>query len=51
MPAIHSLLTVHAHPDDETIATGGVMARYARAGHRDAVGDDVHGARGRRRDR
>jgi hypothetical protein len=30
----HSLLTVHAHPDDETIATGGVMARYARAGYR-----------------
>ena len=34
MPAMHSLLTVHAHPDDETIATGGVMARYARAGYR-----------------
>lgn len=30
----HSLLTVHAHPDDETISTGGVMARYSRAGHR-----------------
>lgn len=34
MPAVHSLLTVHAHPDDETISTGGVMARYSRAGHR-----------------
>jgi len=34
MPARHSLLAVHAHPDDETIATGGVMARYARAGDR-----------------
>jgi LmbE family N-acetylglucosaminyl deacetylase len=34
MPVRHSLLTVHAHPDDETIATGGVMARYSRAGHR-----------------
>jgi N-acetyl-1-D-myo-inositol-2-amino-2-deoxy-alpha-D-glucopyranoside deacetylase len=34
MPEIHSLLTVHAHPDDETISTGGVMARYSRAGHR-----------------
>jgi mycothiol conjugate amidase Mca len=27
-------MTVHAHPDDETIGTGGVMARYSRAGHR-----------------
>ena len=37
MPAMsfaHTLLTVHAHPDDETIATGGVMARYSRTGHR-----------------
>ncbi len=34
MPAVHSLLTVHAHPDDETIATGGVMSRYSRADHR-----------------
>ncbi len=34
MPPVHSLLLVHAHPDDETIATGGVMARYSRAGHR-----------------
>lgn len=30
----YSLLTVHAHPDDETISTGGVMSRYALAGHR-----------------
>src|SRR6188472_2692242 len=30
----HSLMTVHAHPDDETIGTGGVMARYSRAGDR-----------------
>jgi mycothiol conjugate amidase Mca len=34
MPPVHSLMTVHAHPDDETIATGGVMARYSRAGNR-----------------
>jgi LmbE family N-acetylglucosaminyl deacetylase len=27
-------MTVHAHPDDETISTGGVMARYSQAGHR-----------------
>ncbi|CAN5831318.1 mycothiol conjugate amidase Mca [soil metagenome] len=31
---MHSLLTVHAHPDDETITTGGIMARYSRAGQR-----------------
>jgi mycothiol conjugate amidase Mca len=29
-----TLMTVHAHPDDETITTGGVMARYSRAGAR-----------------
>ena len=34
MPPVHSLMTVHAHPDDETISTGGVMARYSRAGNR-----------------
>ena len=27
-------MTFHAHPDDEAIATGGVMARAAAAGHR-----------------
>ena len=27
--ARHRLLLVHAHPDDETLATGGTMARYA----------------------
>jgi N-acetyl-1-D-myo-inositol-2-amino-2-deoxy-alpha-D-glucopyranoside deacetylase len=25
------LLLVHAHPDDETLTTGGTMARYATA--------------------
>jgi len=29
-----TLMTVHAHPDDETITTGGVMARYADEGLR-----------------
>jgi len=34
MPDRHSVMTVHAHPDDETISTGGTMARYAAEGHR-----------------
>jgi len=29
-----TLMTVHAHPDDETIGTGGSMARAVRDGHR-----------------
>jgi LmbE family N-acetylglucosaminyl deacetylase len=31
---VATLVTFHAHPDDEAIATGGVMAQAARAGHR-----------------
>ncbi len=35
MPAVaHTLVTFHAHPDDEAIITGGVMARAAAEGHR-----------------
>jgi N-acetyl-1-D-myo-inositol-2-amino-2-deoxy-alpha-D-glucopyranoside deacetylase len=33
----HTLMTVHAHPDDETIGTGGTMAQAVRAGHRVVV--------------
>jgi N-acetyl-1-D-myo-inositol-2-amino-2-deoxy-alpha-D-glucopyranoside deacetylase len=35
-PATHrpTLMTVHAHPDDETIGTGGAMAKAVAAGHR-----------------
>jgi LmbE family N-acetylglucosaminyl deacetylase len=29
-----TLVFFHAHPDDESIATGGSMAKYAAAGHR-----------------
>jgi len=29
-----TLMTVHAHPDDETIGTGGLMARTVATGHR-----------------
>ncbi len=34
--ALHrpTLMTVHAHPDDETIGTGGAMAKAVAAGHR-----------------
>jgi N-acetyl-1-D-myo-inositol-2-amino-2-deoxy-alpha-D-glucopyranoside deacetylase len=31
------LLCVHAHPDDEALSTGGVLARYAEEGIRSAV--------------
>jgi len=31
---VATLVCFHAHPDDESIATGGVMARAAAAGHR-----------------
>jgi mycothiol conjugate amidase Mca len=34
MPEQLALLTVHAHPDDESISTGGIMARYAAEGVR-----------------
>lgn len=36
MPAPHvaTLMTVHAHPDDETIGTGGTMAKAVAAGRR-----------------
>ena len=34
MSAPHTLMTVHAHPDDETIGTGGAMAHAVLAGHR-----------------
>jgi LmbE family N-acetylglucosaminyl deacetylase len=30
----YTLVTFHAHPDDEAIATGGVMAKASKEGHR-----------------
>jgi LmbE family N-acetylglucosaminyl deacetylase len=44
-PALHrpTLMTVHAHPDDETIGTGGTMAKAVEAGHRVVL---VTGTRG-----
>ena len=38
-----TLMTVHAHPDDETISTGGVMAKAVADGHRVVL---VTGTRG-----
>ncbi|WP_181007918.1 PIG-L deacetylase family protein, partial [Streptomyces sp. B226SN101] len=32
-----SILAVHAHPDDESLFCGGVLARHAAAGARTAV--------------
>ncbi len=37
MPDRLTLLAVHAHPDDEAIGTGGVLARYAAEGLRVAL--------------
>ncbi len=33
-PHVPTLMTVHAHPDDETIGTGGTMARAVAEGRR-----------------
>jgi N-acetyl-1-D-myo-inositol-2-amino-2-deoxy-alpha-D-glucopyranoside deacetylase len=41
-----SLLCVHAHPDDEAISTGGILARYADEGIRAAVVTCTGGERG-----
>jgi N-acetyl-1-D-myo-inositol-2-amino-2-deoxy-alpha-D-glucopyranoside deacetylase len=41
-----TLLAVHAHPDDEAIATGGVLARAAAEGKRTAVVTCTGGERG-----
>ncbi len=43
-----SLCLVHAHPDDESIATGGVIARAERDGHRVVVITCTGGEEGER---
>lgn len=55
LPAANGLLLVHAHPDDESLATGGTIARYAAAGvpvavvtctlgeHGEVIGDELAG--------
>jgi N-acetyl-1-D-myo-inositol-2-amino-2-deoxy-alpha-D-glucopyranoside deacetylase len=40
------LLAFHAHPDDEVIGTGGVLARYSRAGEQVVVVTATDGAEG-----
>lgn len=37
VPSVPSVLCVHAHPDDEALFTGGILARSAAAGARTAV--------------
>jgi LmbE family N-acetylglucosaminyl deacetylase len=37
MPYDLTLMAVHAHPDDESTSTGGILARYAREGARTVV--------------
>ena len=41
-----TLVTFHAHPDDEAIVTGGTMARAAAAGHRVVLVTATAGDRG-----
>ncbi|MGD9139468.1 MAG: PIG-L family deacetylase, partial [Desulfobacterales bacterium] len=38
-----AILTVHAHPDDESISTGGILAKYSEQGVRTAI---AYGTRG-----
>jgi N-acetyl-1-D-myo-inositol-2-amino-2-deoxy-alpha-D-glucopyranoside deacetylase len=41
-----TLMTVHAHPDDETITTGGVMAKAVADGHRVVLVTGTRGEQG-----
>ena|SRR5438105_3999082 len=41
-----TLLVVHAHPDDESITTGGILARYSRQGVRTIVATCTTGGAG-----
>jgi N-acetyl-1-D-myo-inositol-2-amino-2-deoxy-alpha-D-glucopyranoside deacetylase len=46
MAAQRTLMTVHAHPDDECISTGGILARYAAEGVRTVLVTCTDGAVG-----
>src|SRR5579885_292557 len=42
----HTLVSFHAHPDDEALFTGGTLARCSAAGHRVVVVVATSGERG-----
>jgi LmbE family N-acetylglucosaminyl deacetylase len=44
--AARTLMAVHAHPDDEVISTGGILARYADEGVRTVVVTCTDGSQG-----
>jgi mycothiol conjugate amidase Mca len=46
MPEQRTLIAVHAHPDDECIGTGGILARYAAEGVRTVLVTCTDGAVG-----
>jgi N-acetyl-1-D-myo-inositol-2-amino-2-deoxy-alpha-D-glucopyranoside deacetylase len=46
MPEQRTLVAVHAHPDDECIGTGGILARYAAEGVRTVLVTCTDGAVG-----
>jgi LmbE family N-acetylglucosaminyl deacetylase len=46
LPAVSTLVTFHAHPDDECIGTGGTMAKAAAAGHRVVLVTATRGEQG-----
>ncbi len=43
---VRTLMAIHAHPDDEVISTGGVLARYAGEGVRTVVVTCTDGSQG-----
>src|SRR5712691_7560538 len=46
MPDQRTLIAVHAHPDDECIGTGGILARYGAEGVRTVLVTGTDGAVG-----
>ena len=45
-PRTYTLVSFHAHPDDETLLTGGTLARASAQGHRVVLVTATDGARG-----
>jgi len=46
MDSQHTVMAVHAHPDDEVISTGGILARYAEQGVRTVLVTCTNGEQG-----